>query len=157
VSVPAIWVRATWEQQVRRLRELGVVAAEIALPEGVRLRERFLAEFGDADRVASLLGREPGLAANLERAMRPEHTRGARVEGSVAWLSGGGRAARCHRFERWLGLPVLEIDLGTMEDGWATCWPGAFVSFDLARALVVSVDYEAFRCDLRAHGATPYR
>jgi hypothetical protein len=134
-----------------------VVAAEVPPAQGARLLERFLTEFAELSGVVRIELLGPSAATNLERVVRPEHLRPARAGGSVAWLAGGRPLATCHRFERWRALPVLEIDLATIDDAWATSWPGAFVSFDLSRALVVSVDYEAFRCELRGRGATPYR
>jgi hypothetical protein len=150
------WISTAWERHVRRLVELEVVLVELDTRLAAGLFRRFVAEFGDPARAPEL--ERPGARPiDFERWLRHDCIRPARVEGSLRWLRGGHEGGRCVRFERRRTLPALEIDLSTMEDAWATSWPGAFVNFDRARALVVSVDYEAFRCDLRAGRATPYR
>lgn len=61
------------------------------------------------------------------------------------------------RFDRRPALPALEIELATIDDAWAASWPGAYVNFDAGRAVVITLDYEDVRCDVRAAPATPYR
>ncbi len=150
------WV-ATWEHHLRRLRALEVVAHEVHPDQAAHLLRRFAAEFVDPERRDALLEEDPNRAVPFERYLHADCTRSARVDGSLAWLRGGHLDLRCVRLERRPGLPALELDTSTMEDGWAASWPGVFVNFDRARALVISVDYEAFRCDLRSRRRTPYR
>jgi hypothetical protein len=53
-------------------------------------------------------------------------------------------------------VPAVAVQLSTIDEAWATTWPGIFVRFELGRA-VVTPDYEVMRCDLAARGSTPYR
>ena len=69
----------------------------------------------------------------------------------------GFEGGRCIRFERRPRLPALDIDLATIDDTWAASWPGVFVRFDAGRAVVITLDYEEIRCDMRAGRGTPYR
>lgn len=89
--------------------------------------------------------------------MHPERTRRARERGCLRWLTAGKVGARCVRFERRARLPALEIAVDTLDEAWATSWPGVLVDFDAGRALVITVDYEELRCDLQPSGQTPYR
>jgi hypothetical protein len=127
-----------------------------------RLFERFVGEFVEKEHGARLRAEAArravwGGGLDIERWLRPDCTRRASAEGGMRWLGREDPAARCVRFERHAHMPALEIALATMDDTWAGSWPGVFVRFEAGRALVVSLDYEVFRCDLRAGGATPYR
>jgi hypothetical protein len=157
MPVPLAWIDATWEHHLRRLRALEVPAIELDAASTRILLRRFVEEFGDPDHGTDMLAVPPDRAIHFERWVRPDCLTPGRAEGSVVWLSGGKDDARCVRFERRRRLPALEIDLGAMQDAWVASWPGAFVNFDRARALVVSIDYEAFRCDPRRFRESPYR
>jgi hypothetical protein len=157
MALPAAWIDATWEHHLRRIRALNVATAPLDNVSTCALFRRFLDEFGDPDLRAELLEASPERALCLEHCMRPDRILPARAEGSVLWLGSGRADAWCVRFERRRRLPALAIDLTTLQDAWAASWPGAFVNFADARALVVSVDYEAFRLDLRGRRDTPYR
>jgi hypothetical protein len=153
---------AVRRDEVGRLEALGVEVAEVAGRASRRLFERFVREFVEPERVDRLRAEVTRRAAwggglDLERWLRDDRTLRASASGGMRWLARGREAARCVRFERRAHLPALEIALATMDDAWAGSWPGAFVSFEAGRALVVTTDYEVFRCDLRAGHATPYR
>jgi hypothetical protein len=167
--------RAVRRAQIDRLEALGVELQEISSSRGRRLLDRFLHEFLDprsAAQVSAELARPPGAARPLDfdRWLRPECVRrgerGSHAShqggsaGCVAWLlagSTGAPAVPCVRFERRPDLPALAIDLATLDDAWAASWPGLFVSFEAGRAVVITLDYEEVRCDVRAARATPYR
>jgi hypothetical protein len=148
--------RAARQRAVARLEALGVALAEIPLDRSRPLLARFVDEFVEPSRVRQL-HLELGRPLALERWLRPEciHDRGSL--GCVRWLAGSVPGARCVRFERSVTLPALIIDLATLDDTWAASWPGLFVSFDAGRAVVVTLDYEEVRCDVRAARGTPYR
>jgi hypothetical protein len=149
--------------EVERLEALGVVLAEIPPAEARPLLARFVREFVDPARgawlSAELGGARPSERAfDFDRWLRPECVRRVTAPGCVRWLASGVEDARCVRFERRAHLPALAIALATLDDAWAASWPGVFVSFDAGRAVVVTLDYEEVRCDVRAaRGTTPYR
>jgi len=89
--------------------------------------------------------------------MRPDRLSRGRAQGCLGWLAAGRVDARCVRLDRRGAMPALRIDLGTMDEGWVTSWPGVFVHFDAGRALAVTVHYEVFQCDLHACTGSPYR
>jgi hypothetical protein len=156
------WAWARWEHELQRLRALGVKMTELHAVSASFLFKRFATEFVDPERAGEMLDDAPPArpreaTLDFERWTRSECTERARAEGSLLWLRAGHFDARCVRLERRRHLPAIEIDVATMEDAWATSWPGAFVNFDRARALLISTDYEAFRCDLRRLRSTPYR
>jgi hypothetical protein len=153
---------AVRRDEVERLQALGVTVSEVGRRASMGLFERFVREFvppEDGARLHAEVKRRAawGGALGLERWLRPDCTLLASAKGGMLWLARGDGAARCIRFERRPQMPALEIGLTTMDDAWAGLWPGAFVSFVAARALVVTLDYEVFRCDLRGGHATPYR
>jgi hypothetical protein len=57
--------------------------------------------------------------------------------------------------DRLISLPALDLRVASLEEGWATSWPGMLVSLSAGRALVVTLDYELIHFDLR--GSAPYR
>jgi hypothetical protein len=77
--------------------------------------------------------------------------------GCVRWLMEGAETARGIRFDRFPELPAMEIDLTTIQDAWAASWPGVLASFEAGRAVVITLDYEEIRCEVRAGRGTPYR
>jgi hypothetical protein len=144
-------------RQIERLRRLGVALAPVDPQDQGALLRRFAEAFVDpAQRgafAAALGGARP---IDYDRFVRPECVRAhAPCEGSLAWLSGGARAARCYRLERNPRLPAVNVVVRSIAEAWATSWPGMFVSFESGRALVVTLDYERIHCDLWT--ATPYR
>jgi hypothetical protein len=154
--------RASRRDEIERLQALGVVLAEIPPAPARALLARFVREFVDPARGARLseeLARvDPSPRAfDFERWLRPECVRRRGASGCVRWLASRAGGARCVRFERSVHLPALAIDLSTIDDTWAASWPGVFVSFEAARAVVVTVDYEEVRCDVRVARGTPYR
>ena len=149
-------------QQLQRLEQLGVSFVELAPARACALFTRFLDAFIDPERAAELrllldASGAAGRATELARWLRPDRTQRGGPLGCARWLAKGEAPARCVRFERHAYLPALEIDLATLDDAWAGSWPGVFVSFDAGRAVVVTLDYEDLRCDVRAAPATPYR
>jgi len=165
--------RAVLRAQMARLTALGVGLVEIPPARTRALFDRFVDEFLDPSGAADLSRElaappEARRALDFDRWLRPECVRraehGARsslrsgAAGCVAWLLAGSPAASpCVRFERTAHLPALAVDLATLEDAWAASWPGVFVSFEAGRAVVVTVDYEEIRCEVRAPAASPYR
>jgi hypothetical protein len=159
--------RAARRHAIERLEVLGVVMDEIPLTRARPLLDRFVREFVDPARAALLTAeiRRPRVAPRvleLDTWLRPECVSRGGATRCVRWLSarsdGAAPArARCVRFERTMDLPALAIDLATLDDVWAGSWPGSFVSFDTGRAVVVTLDYEEVRCDLRAARGSPYR
>jgi hypothetical protein len=164
--------RAARRDAIERLEVLGVVMAEIPVARSRPLLDRFVREFVDPSRAALLAAeiRRPGAASRvleLDTWLRPECVSHGGTIGCTRWLAVGalpahgvaptGARARCVRFERNAALPALAIDLATLDDSWAASWPGSFVSFETGRAVVVTLDYEEVRCDLRAARGTPYR
>lgn len=157
--------RAARRDEIGRLEALGVVMSDISPARARSLLTRFVAEFVDpscgADLTAELM--RPGSAErtfDMDRWLRPDCTRrGGSREGTgcVRWLRMGLEGGRCFRFERRPHLPALSIDLDTMDDTWAASWPGVFVRFDVGRVVVITIDYEEIRCDVRAGRGTPYR
>jgi hypothetical protein len=153
---------------IERLQALGVACVEISPDRSRSLLARFVGEFIDPARV-------DGLEAELARLhvaphtldfdpwLRPDCVHRGGVIGCVRWLLAGARVGRlssrfdCVRFERAAGMPALALDLTTMDEAWAASWPGVFVSFAAGRAVVVTLDYEQVRCDVRAARGTPYR
>ena len=163
--------RAARRAQVGRLTALGVALVEIPLGRaraspGSLLRRVPRSPSAPAELSAELA--QPRGALDFDRWLRPECVRrgehGPRSSlrggeaGCVAWLlAGSADAAPCVRFERRADLPALSIDLATLDDAWAASWPGLFVRFEVGRAVVITIDYEEIRCDVRTARATPYR
>jgi hypothetical protein len=150
------------DDQISRLEALGVALTPIPPDRTRALLARFVDEFVDPQRAAELRARldDPDgrqRAVELSRWLRPDRARPGGVLGCARWLAAGDAAARCLRFDRRASLPALEIALATLDDAWAASWPGVFVNFAAGRAVVITLDYEDVRCDIRAAPATPYR
>jgi hypothetical protein len=150
--------RAVRRDELGRLRALGVEIAEIGRVRSRSLFDRFVREFIAPENAARFFEdvKRRGLD-DLQRWMRHDRTLRTLAEGSLAWLAPRAELGRCVRFEKRADLPALEVDVATMEEAWATSWPGAFVSFEAGRALVVTVDYEVLRCDRGDKQRSPYR
>ena len=155
---PRIDPREVRRDQLQRLRALGVKIAELPGETSRRLFERFAIEFVDPERTPLLLqqaAREHE-SLDLERWTRSDCTRLAIGRGSLRWLTGGKAGVSCVRFERSARLSAVAILVDTLDEVWATSWPGAFVDFESRRAVLVTVDYEVLQCGLRVARA-PYR
>ncbi|MFT3770115.1 MAG: hypothetical protein QM820_32195 [Minicystis sp.] len=154
--------RDVLSDQLDRLAGLGVVMSTASAERTRSLFAQFVEVFVDPQHGAELLalredrsGRHR--AVEIARWLRPDRARRGGPLGCMRWLAEGSRSARCVRFDRRGSLPALEIDPATLDDTWAASWPGVFVSFEAGRAVVITLDYEDFRCDVRAAPATPYR
>lgn len=73
------------------------------------------------------------------------------------WLSNWMPGTTCIRFERNASLPALRLSIAPMLDEWALSWPGAYVSFDAQRAMIVSLDLDVTCYDPSPTRNTPYR
>jgi hypothetical protein len=155
---PRIDPREVRREQVQRLRGLGVRIAELSAETSRRLFERFALEFADPEQAPNLLKQAAGQheILDLERWTRSDCTRRAIGRGSLRWLTGGKSGVSCVRFERSPRLSALAILVDTLDEAWATSWPGAFVDFESRRALFITIDYEVHQCGLRV-GRAPYR
>jgi hypothetical protein len=154
--------RDVLSDQLDRLDALGVVMSALPISRARALFARFVDEFVDPQRAAELLDRRADAlgwhrGVELARWLRPDRTRSGGPLGCMRWLAAGETSARGVRFDRRPSLPTLEIELATLDDTWAASWPGAYVNFDAGRAVVITLDYEDIRCDVRAASATPYR
>jgi hypothetical protein len=144
-------------RQIERLRRLGVDFHALSAAQKLATFRRFADAFVDPAR------REEFMAAvarprpiDYDRFVPPERVRSVPpAEGSLRWLAGGAGDARCLRMERRASLPALDILIASLDEVWATSWPGMLVSFPAGRALVVTLDYERIHCDVRS--PAPYR
>jgi hypothetical protein len=150
--------RAARRDELGRLRALGVEVAELGRATSRTLFDRFVREFIAPEHHGRFLDdvKRRGLD-DLQRWMRHDCTLRTKAEGCLAWLGPETGLARCVRFEKRVEMPALEISLATMDETWAASWPGVFVSFEVGRALVITVDYEVLRCDRGALRTSPYR
>ena len=155
---PGLDLRAARRDELARLRALGVEVAEIGRAPSRVLFDRFVREFIAPEHHGPFLDdvKRRGLD-DLQRWIRQDCTLRTKAEGCLAWLGPEPQLARCLRFEMRVELPALEITMATMEETWAASWPGVFVSFEVGRALVITVDYEVLRCDRGARRTSPYR
>jgi hypothetical protein len=152
-------LRATYRGQIGRLRSLGVGVDEVGRQGTEDLAGRFAQQFVDPDRTWHFLAeiRKAEAVVDFDRWMRPDRLARGRARGCLGWLAAGHVEARCVRLDRRGAMPALRIDMATMDEGWATSWPGVFVHFAAGRALAVTLHYEVFQCDLRASTGSPYR
>lgn len=156
-AAPAVSTTDLHRRQLDRLKRLGVEFSTLPRADHAVLLRRFADAFVDpARRQDFLLAIAGARPLDYDRYLRAEHIRAlVPLGGSLSWLSGGRTAARCHRLERRASLPALDLLVATIEDTWATSWPGMLVSFPAGRALIITLDYERIHCDLQR--ATPYR
>ncbi|HEY4116400.1 MAG TPA: hypothetical protein VGM56_01040 [Byssovorax sp.] len=141
--------------EIARLRDLGVRLLELNAIGSRELVARFLRDFASED-VAGRAGPAcvRGDVVPFEAWLRDDcRVRDAGEVRPLAWVSCG----RVVRLSRWADLPAVEIDASSMRDAWAKSWPGAFVGFDVGRALVVTLDYEVRCYDMRRSWLGPYR
>ena len=89
--------------------------------------------------------------------LRSDRSQDAPRHGALEWLAVGSPRCACLRLDRRPGLPAVELRLETMDESWISSWPGVYVRFAAGRALVVTLDYEVFQCDLRSGRGSPYR
>jgi hypothetical protein len=152
-------LRETFQGQLERLRGLGVELCVLGPRYSAEQLRRFALEFVDPDRsrdfLESLTMSEG--AIDYERWLRPDRMHKGKARGALRWLCAGAEALRCVRLDRRIGLPAVQIAMRTMGEEWLTSWPGAYVHFAAGRALVVTVHYEVYQCDLRGGKASPYR
>lgn len=155
---PGLDPRAARRDELTRLRALGVEVAEVGRGRSRSLFDRFVREFIAPEHHRPFLDdvKRRGLD-DLQRWMRHDCTLRTKAEGCLSWLGPETRLARCLRFEKRVEMPALEITLATMDETWAASWPGVFVSFEVGRALVITVDYEVLRCDRGNLRTSPYR
>ena len=154
-------LRRIRKRQLARLRALAVEVSELSSKKSrealLELADKFIgperaAGFLEAVEAARVSRREVDYARWLRSDGRPPERKPR-----LGWLVGGRPGAMCVRFDRRVIFPALRLGLDGMLDEWAFTWPGAYVSFDDRRALVVSLDYEVTCCDLSMPGASPYR
>lgn len=119
----------------------------------VRFADVFVDPSRRQDFLAALGSSRP---IDYDRFLRVEHVRVLPpAGGSLSWLAARERGARCHRLERQIALPALDLRVASLEERWAASWPGMLLSLPAGRALVVTLDYELIHFELR--GSTPYR
>jgi hypothetical protein len=154
-------LRRIQRRHIARLRELQVAATELSAAGSRAALGQFAEMFVLPERAADfLLAIEAARAAMREL----EYGRWLRQDAPpvehrphLGWLSRGRPGAACIRLDRRVVFPALHLPLDRMLDEWALSWPGAYVSFETRRAIVVSLDYELTCCDLSALGQSPYR
>jgi len=141
-------------RRLDRLRHLGVGLSALDDAMTRALVQRFGEAFVDPAHhaaFAAALARTRGL--DYDRFLRPDCVRPPPLGGSLPWLGAGSPDARCYRLEREAWLPAVELQVRSLDETWATSWPGVFVSFHAARAVVVTLDYERIHCELRQRAA----
>ena len=154
---PAARVRS----EVAKLRALGVALHELQPASAERVFDGFVRDFVDEDHKGAVRSAFDERRAHktlwLERYLRADTIRSRAERSLVSFLTRRGRDARIVRFDRRTGIPAIEIVASTLEDTWASSWPGLFVGADGTRAVVVTSDYAELRCATGTDGATPYR
>lgn len=143
--------------ELARLRELGVRAKRIGMPSTRKHIERFATEFVEPERHAAFLVATTAGAVDHVKWLRADRSRDMPSRGTLDWLIHGAASASCVRLDRRAGMPALELKLDKMHESWIVSWPGAYVQFVTARALIITVDYEVFQCDARTASHSPYR
>jgi hypothetical protein len=143
--------------QVDRLRTLGVRVLELSPVGSCTHLERFLREYVAPEHASvARAALDAGGAFPVERWLPPDCIRPTKRE-NVSWLATGDEQASAHRLALRGDVPAVVVLLSTLEEAWATTWPGIFVRFELGRAVIVTPDYTVIRCELSMRGATPYR
>jgi hypothetical protein len=154
-------LRRLRRREISRLRALSVDVSELSVKRSRAALSTFVEQFVAPEQAAGFLAvveaarashREVDYARWMRQDGRPPQRRPR-----LRWLSAGREGATCLRFDPRVVLQALRLSVDGMQDVWAFSWPGAYVSFDDRRAMVVSIDYEVTCCDLSAAGASPYR
>lgn len=154
-------LRRIHRQQLRRLRELSL---ELEVLSDERSRDAltlFSTAFMGVERAGAFLAEVEAARASYrevdygrwlwEGDPLPE------LKPRFGWLSNWLPGTMCLRFDRRVVFPALRLATQGMLDEWAFSWPGAYVSMENRRAMVVSLDREVTCYDLLAPGKTPYR
>lgn len=148
-------------QRLSRLAELAVEARPLSEEELAAALARFASTFvGEASAPAFLAEALAARAAGRELEIGKWLWAGSPLPAlrpRFGWLSDWHSGVTCVRFDRRLALPALALPVASMLDEWAFSWPGAYVSFETSRAVVVSLDYEVACFDLTTRPASPYR
>jgi len=148
-------------RQLSRLRDLSVQVHELPAEEAHEALLRFTRQFIGVERAEAFLA-EVGAARSRHREVEYgqwlwEGSPLPDLKPRFGWLSDWMPAATCIRFDRRVTFPALRLGVPGMLDEWAFSWPGAYVSFDTSRALLVSLDYEVTCYHLLTVGKPPYR
>lgn len=150
-------LRATFELELTQLRRLGVAWKKLGRRATIDVIARFAEEFIDPDRSEQFLSASSLGPVDHVKWLRPDRTQDAPKQGALGWLASGAAKLSCLRLDRRARLPAVELRIETIDEVWATSWPGVYVHFESGRALAVTLDYEVFLCDLRRGPGSPYR
>lgn len=150
-------LRESFDSELSRLRKLGVRLKKISKQSTREHVVQFASQFVDPDRCADFLVASAVGPVDHVKWLRPDCSHDAPKHGTLEWLASGSARCICLRLDRRPGLPAVEIGLETMSETWVSSWPGVYVRFASARALVVTLDYEVLQCDLRSGRGSPYR
>ena len=154
-------LRRIHRKQMSRLRDLSVDFEELSALESREALARFARAFMGVERSASFLGeadathatgREIDYGRWLWQGSPPPS-----LKPQLGWLSDWHAATTRIRFDRLLLFPSLRLPVAGMLDEWAFSWPGAYVSFENGRAMLVSLDRDVSCYELAAGGKPPYR
>ena len=152
-------LRETFREQLERLRALRVGLRMLGPKATEEHAARLAEEFVEPDRSVAfrqaLEGK--GGAVDFEKWFRADRLSQRDARGCLEWLAAGAPDLHCSRFDRRAGLPVVTLRVQTLDETWASSWPGVYVHFAAGRALAVTVHYEVFQCDLRIGMGSPYR
>jgi len=150
-------LRAVFHDELARLRSLGVQLQKLGKKHTETQLRRFAEEFVDPDRRDLFLRAASAGAVDHVKWLRADSTSEPHTKGVLGWLARGAEKLACVRLDRRPRLPAVKLSVDTLDETWATSWPGVYVNFPSGRALVVTLDYEVVRCDLRAAVGSPYR
>lgn len=154
-------LRRIHRKQMSRLRDLAVDVEELSARDSREALSRFARAFMGVERSVTFLGeadathatgREIDYGRWLWQGSPPPP-----LKPQLGWLSDWHPGTSCIRFDRRLIFPALRLSVTGMLDEWAFSWPGAYVSFDSGRAMLVSLDREVSCYELAAGGKPPYR
>lgn len=150
-------MREAFDFELVRLRRLGVRLKKIGKQPTREHITRFASEFVDPERSAHFLLASTMGPVDHVKWVRSDCSQDAPRHGVLEWLSAGSPQCACLRLDRRPGLPAVELRLETLNESWVSSWPGVYVRFVAGRALVVTLDYEVFQCDVRSGRGSPYR
>ncbi|MDI1443164.1 hypothetical protein [Polyangium sp. 6x1] len=153
------FLRDTFREQLARLRSLRVDLRTLGARATEAHAARLAEEFVEPDR--SVAFREAldgkGGAVDFEKWLRQDRLSPRETRGCLEWLAAGDEELVCVRFDRRAGFPAVTLVVRTLDETWASSWPGVYVHFAAGRALAVTVHYEVFQCELRIAVGSPYR